>query len=424
MDWFFDWKGWGWAGWGALGVLASVVIAVWPKGGGRAEAPAPAAASAAADRVFTIRDYQEGLEAREARLRADLGRAHGAEKELLSQERDAVAGKLADVERAYRAMLGELEAARAAMGAGPSAPPPPLPPASGSDPVPASAEAAARERVRLAMERAKAAMLPALEAAHRRGGAGEEGRIDWSDPRTRADFDAAYDLEPQNPDYLFAAATVAAVLDDDDGAESLYRRAADLADQRPEPWLHLPDALNSLANLLIWRGASDEAEPVLSRLLAVQEERLGPEDPALAHPLHMLAALKRAQGEVLEAEGLYRHALALLEKAEPDGASFAETAANLAALLQEKGEFDEAEALLRRCVAIAGADGDVETYVYAHKLHRLANLLVARGSGSEEAGFLYRRALAVTGRIFGPESPQTDEIRADFDRFTSRRPPA
>lgn len=411
MDGFFDWKGWSWAGWGVVGILAPIVIAVWPKRKSPAQNPPPAPA-------FGLKDYQEGLETREARLRADLGRAHGAEKEILARERDAAALKLADVESAYAAMLGELEAARAAMSA--AAAPAPAP--DGGPGTQADAE-----RRRLAFERAKAAINPVFEAAHRRGGA-EDGRIDWSDPAIRAEFDAAYGREPQNEDYLSGAAVLAAVLDDESGAEGLWRRVLALQAARgaQDSERDRLQALRSLADLLRERDADEEAEEVLRRLIAAQEKALGPEAPDLAHDLNTLAVALHGRGGIREAEALYRRALALEEKAHgPEAVAVEQTAENLAVLLEQEDRLDEAEALLRRCVAITGRDGDGEHYSHASNLHRLANLLAARGAqgpSAEEAGFLYRRALAVTGRIFGPDAPETQEIRADSDRFISARP--
>ncbi|MDD2868788.1 tetratricopeptide repeat protein [Neomegalonema sp.] len=385
MDGFFDWKGWGWAGWGALGVIVSVLVAIWPKKGG--EASSGSAPSAG----FGLRDYQEGLERREAGLREDLERAHGAERDLLRHQREEVARKLADVEGAYQAMLAELNEARAALGG-----------LSGGGSRDGAAEAGPQ-----AMARARAAITPALEAAHRRGALDAEGRPLWSDPGVRADFDAAYGREPENEDYLYGAALIADALDDASGAEPLYRRAlARVEGRQAEAWPNFFSAGDALAGLLRARGASDEAEALYRRLIAARERASGPEDPGLAHDLNSLAVLLHGRGDAAEAEALYRRAIALEEKeAGPESVGLEQLLENLAGLLHEKGALAEAEALYRRCAAITAKEDFARSYSHASNLQALADLLAEKGEHAE-AESLLRQTLDIVSEVFGPESAE------------------
>jgi tetratricopeptide (TPR) repeat protein len=79
----------------------------------------------------------------------------------------------------------------------------------------------------------------------------------------------------------------------------------------------LATALDNLA-LLYWaQHRYQEAEPLLRRLLAIQEKSLGPDHPDVAESLNHLAQVYRSQGRYAEAEPLLKRALAIQQKA-PD----------------------------------------------------------------------------------------------------------
>lgn len=81
-------------------------------------------------------------------------------------------------------------------------------------------------------------------------------------------------------------------------AETAYREAVELSGDRPGP---LAASLNNLALLLLRQSRSEEAEPLLRRLLGVIEESRGPEDSEYATALVNLAAALRQLGKNEEA---------------------------------------------------------------------------------------------------------------------------
>lgn len=96
-------------------------------------------------------------------------------------------------------------------------------------------------------------------------------------------------------------------------------------------------ALNQLSEAC--RGTIDAAQ------------REGREDIALAETLTKLARVHQLQGKPLEAEPLYRRALAILEIAEkPDSPLFAQTLNNLALLYLAQARSDEANTLFRQAL--------------------------------------------------------------------------
>src|SRR5580658_3420397 len=75
------------------------------------------------------------------------------------------------------------------------------------------------------------------------------------------------------------------------------------------------DELNQRVVELYQAGRYAEAIPLAQRALAIREKALGPNHPAVAQSLNILALLYDGQGRYAEAEPLYKRALAIREKA-------------------------------------------------------------------------------------------------------------
>ena len=73
--------------------------------------------------------------------------------------------------------------------------------------------------------------------------------------------------------------------------------------------------LNNLANVYRAQGKYSEAEGLFKRALAIREKALGASHPDVGQTLHNLANLYLNQGKYSEAEGLYKRALVIREKA-------------------------------------------------------------------------------------------------------------
>ena len=72
--------------------------------------------------------------------------------------------------------------------------------------------------------------------------------------------------------------------------------------------------LNNLAEAYRLQGRYAEAEPLYKHSLAIREKALGPEHPRVATTLNNLAVLYQAQARYAEAEPLYKRSLGILEK--------------------------------------------------------------------------------------------------------------
>ena len=111
--------------------------------------------------------------------------------------------------------------------------------------------------------------------------------------------------------------------------------------------------LNDLALLYQHQGRYTDAEPLYQRSLAMLEDTLGPNHPAVAASLGNLAALYQEEGRYADAERLCRRSVDILEKAlGPEHPAVAESLRNLADLYQAQGRAAEADALQRQSEAI------------------------------------------------------------------------
>ncbi|MFN6303662.1 MAG: tetratricopeptide repeat protein [Planctomycetota bacterium] len=189
-------------------------------------------------------------------------------------------------------------------------------------------------------------------------------------------------------------------------AEPLMRRALAVDEQsygsdHPNVAIHL----NNLAALLQATNRMSEAEPLMRRALAIDEQSYGPEHPQFAIHLNDLAQLLQDTNRLSEAEPLMRRALAIDEQSYgPEHPNVARNLNNLAALLQYTNRLSEAEPLMARVVTIFENSYGKEHPNVATALNNLAVLLQATNRLSE-AEPLMRRALAIDEQSYGPDHP-------------------
>ncbi|HWM95278.1 MAG TPA: tetratricopeptide repeat protein [Thermoanaerobaculia bacterium] len=111
--------------------------------------------------------------------------------------------------------------------------------------------------------------------------------------------------------------------------------------------------MNELGQYLHERSLYAEAEPLMRRALAIDEESFGSEHPNVARDLNNLSQLLQDTNRISEAEPLMRRALDIDEAS--FGSQHPEVAIhlnNLATLLQATNRLSEAEPLMRRAVEI------------------------------------------------------------------------
>jgi tetratricopeptide (TPR) repeat protein len=190
-------------------------------------------------------------------------------------------------------------------------------------------------------------------------------------------------------------------------AEPLMRRALAIDEQsysaeHPEVAIHL----NNLALLLQETNRLSEAEPLMRRALAIDEQSYGTEHPKVAIRLNNLALLLQDTNRLSRAEPMYRRALAIDEQSFGiDHPSVARALNNLAELLRVTNRLSEAEPMYRRALAIDEQSFGTEHPEVAIRLNNLALLLKATNRLAE-AEPLYRRALAIDKQSFGTEHPK------------------
>jgi tetratricopeptide (TPR) repeat protein len=189
-------------------------------------------------------------------------------------------------------------------------------------------------------------------------------------------------------------------------AEPLMRRALAIDEQSfGMEHSRVATQLNNLSQLLKDTNRLAEAEPLLRRALAIDEQSFGTEHPEVAIDLNNLALLLKDTNRLDEAEPLMRRALAIVEHSfGTDHPNVASQLNNLAALLHVTNRFAEAEPLLRRALAIFEHSFGTEHPKVATNLNNLAQLLQATNRLAE-AEPLMRRALAIDEHSLGTEHP-------------------
>ncbi len=128
-------------------------------------------------------------------------------------------------------------------------------------------------------------------------------------------------------------------------AESLLQRSLAINEQQLG-FEHLDTAssASTLGWLYHYQGKYTEAEPLYQRDLAIREQQLGPLHPDTARSLNNLAANYDDQGRYAEAEPLYQRALAIREQQlGPQHPSTVITRRNYVSSLQRMGRKAEAE---------------------------------------------------------------------------------
>jgi len=124
-------------------------------------------------------------------------------------------------------------------------------------------------------------------------------------------------------------------------------------------------------------------------------EQKGANDLATAGTLYNLAILRRRQGALMEAERLYRKALAIREREQgPNHPDVAVILNNLAALAATEGNYQDAQPLLERALTIRQSALGNTHVLTAESLNNLALLYAAQGD-TAAAEPLYEQAIAI-----------------------------
>jgi tetratricopeptide (TPR) repeat protein len=189
-------------------------------------------------------------------------------------------------------------------------------------------------------------------------------------------------------------------------AEPLMRRALAIDEQSyGQDHPNVAIRLNNLGQLLQVTNRLAEAEPLMRRALVIDEQTYGPDHSNVAIRLNNLASLLYARNRLAEAEPLMRRALAIDEQSYgPDHPNVAVRLNNLAQLLKATNRLADAEPLMRRALAIDEQSYGPDHSKVAIRLNNLASLLQTTNRLAE-AEPLYRHALAIDEQSYGPDHP-------------------
>jgi tetratricopeptide (TPR) repeat protein len=205
---------------------------------------------------------------------------------------------------------------------------------------------------------------------------------------------------------LDVLSSLVAVRGELDEAEALLRRAVAIGDAPPSlPPVDRARVANSLARLLVERGAIREGDRFASRARKLYEKTRGPEHVELAEALSTQGAGRAARGDLEEAEVLLLRAsrLAELENARP--AVKAAAVANVGALRMLQGRYHEAEPLLERALELGEeALGGPDHPALIRLMQTLADCYRVRNR-AQEAATLYEGALRISDRAYGARRP-------------------
>ncbi len=186
-------------------------------------------------------------------------------------------------------------------------------------------------------------------------------------------------------------------------AEALLREVEDVPDLEPMVYgvfFALPARLHDLSARYL------AAEGIYRRALAFIERTAGAGHTATSTVLNNLALLLKTTNRAGEAELLMRRALAIYEASYgKEHPKVAISLNNLAQLLQATNRLGEAEPLMRLALAIDEASHGKDHHAVAIRLNNLASLLQATNRLGE-AEQLMRRALAIGKASHGEDHPQ------------------
>jgi eukaryotic-like serine/threonine-protein kinase len=173
----------------------------------------------------------------------------------------------------------------------------------------------------------------------------------------------------------------------------------------PEVQAELYGTLGSIYQKL---GKYDQADSLLQKALNQRKSLFGPDSPQVAESLVALGLLRSDQARLDAAEKLVREGLEIDKRRLPSNHPvFVKTLLAFGKILAERGSYDEALQTLNEAVKIDSAPG-VAPSDLASSLSALADAQYMAGH-YDLSDSLYRRALEINRRLYGPRHPLVSE---------------
>jgi eukaryotic-like serine/threonine-protein kinase len=174
-------------------------------------------------------------------------------------------------------------------------------------------------------------------------------------------------------------------------------------------------ALLALAAAHASQSDQQKALPLYREALAMRKALLPPDDPAIVEATSLLALDLQTLARFDEAESLYREALAITRRSRPpDDPAITAALDNLGGVLHGEGKVDEARQVLEDALARARQGHDPE--LTADILSELA-VLLKNTNHPDEAEPMYKEALDLRERTFGPDHPMTGQSENNYGVF-------
>jgi tetratricopeptide (TPR) repeat protein/DNA-binding XRE family transcriptional regulator len=198
-------------------------------------------------------------------------------------------------------------------------------------------------------------------------------------------------------------------------SQSLHQQALAIREQVFGPdHPAVADSLNILAMLSRIQNDFEQAERFHQQALAIRQKTLGFDHLETAISLNNLGVLYRIQGKHEQAEPLLQQALNVRKQAlGPDHPETLITFINLAKLYSEQRKYEQAEQLLKQALTTSERVLEPDNPLIAHNLNLLARLYFEQGN-HEQAETSWKRSLAIIEKTNGSEHPITAERLNDL----------
>ncbi|HEX7979154.1 MAG TPA: serine/threonine-protein kinase [Gemmatimonadaceae bacterium] len=194
-----------------------------------------------------------------------------------------------------------------------------------------------------------------------------------------------------------------------DEAETEYRRALRIDERARADSTDMAKDLTGLTSVLWHRKQYAQAETLMKRIIAIQEQHLGPDHADVAASLNNLAIQYWATGRYADALPLYERVRKTFERTlDPLHPNLAIAYSNLAETYWKLGRLAEAESLFHHALAMKEKRLTPGNSSLAYTLHSMAGLLRDERK-LPEAEAAYRRALDIRVRNLGPRNDDVIE---------------
>jgi serine/threonine protein kinase/tetratricopeptide (TPR) repeat protein len=194
-----------------------------------------------------------------------------------------------------------------------------------------------------------------------------------------------------------------------DEAEAEYGRALRIDERSTADSAEMASDLMGLGVVLWQRKHYAQAESLMKRSIAIQEQHSGPDHGDVAAALNNLGGLYWSMDRYPDALPLYERVRKTFERTlDPSHPNLAAVYSNLAETYWKLGRFTEAESLFRRSLAIKEKRLAPGNPSLAITLYSMAGLLRDEGK-LPEAEAAYRRALDIRVRALGSKNAEVLE---------------